>query len=126
MHKRTCPESNSNKLKEMANLVQNLTDTNQALNLEIENLKLRIQQIEVDVRTQTFVIMSNLLNLASNLKINNILFLTLSNLLRLLCLPFLIITHDNNSWSRLTMISYYIVIFLCIIFSFFYSKLSEK
>ena len=63
MHKRNCSQSNSNKLKELTNLVQNLTDTTQALNLEIESLKLRIQQIEVDVRTQTFVSMSNLMKL---------------------------------------------------------------
>ena len=63
IHKRNCPQSNSNKIKDLTNLVQNLTDTIQSLNLEIESLKLRIQQIEEDVRTRTFVSMSNLLNL---------------------------------------------------------------
>ena len=57
MHKRTCPKSNSNKVKDLTILVQSLTDTNQALNLEIESLKLRIQ----DIRTQTLVSLCNFL-----------------------------------------------------------------
>ena len=44
LHKRSCPQSNSNKLKAMANIVQNLTDKIQALTLENESLKLRIQK----------------------------------------------------------------------------------
>ena len=63
LHKKICPQNNSNQIKDLTNLVQNLTDTIQSLNLKIESLKLRIQQIEEDVRTRTFDSMSNLLNL---------------------------------------------------------------
>ena len=56
MHKRTCPKSNSNQIKDLIILVQSLTDTNQSLQLEIESLKLTIQNLgEQDIRTQTFV-----------------------------------------------------------------------
>ena len=45
MHKRTCPKSNSNQIKDLTILVQSLTDTNQSLQLEIQSLKLTIQNL---------------------------------------------------------------------------------
>jgi hypothetical protein len=46
LHKRNCPQNNTNKLKTLTDLNQSLTEKIQALTLENEILKLQIQNFE--------------------------------------------------------------------------------
>ena len=46
MHKKICPQNNTNQIKDLTNLVQSLTEKIQVLNLENESLKLQIQNFD--------------------------------------------------------------------------------
>jgi regulator of replication initiation timing len=64
LHKKICPQNNTNQIKDLTNLVQSLTEKIQALNLENESLKLQVQNID-DIIRFFFVELCNYLELNS-------------------------------------------------------------
>ena len=67
LHKKICPQNNSNKIEYLTYLVQSLTEKIQALNLENESLKLQIQNFDEseNIRKKIIVELCNYLELNS-------------------------------------------------------------